>query len=211
MTFVINERMPYSHSHRVAWPRPKTGDSVLLTFDFRSSRRGGRHHVRLEYQLPIRSENGTTSRSYSVIQLKVTHYYRSRLNTIRPPTPPARRSLRPSDRTVLLVPVHLFKSTIAADRCWIAISIFYLSTHTCTDTPWETHTCDDTSADVYPVQHCCTYTRTRVCILPVCFLITLATYGAIIVTNYSITCTDSRDFICNMILTLFVLCVFCNY
>lgn len=102
MTFVINERMPYSHSHRVAWPRPKTGDSVLLTFDFRSSRRGGRHHVRLEYQLPIRSENGTTSRSYSVIQLKVTHYYRSRLNTIRPPTlpPPARRSLRPRDRTV---------------------------------------------------------------------------------------------------------------
>lgn len=144
MTFVINERMPYSHSHRVAWPRPKTGDSVLLTFDFRSSRRGGRHHVRLEYQLPIRSENGTTSRSYSVIQLKVTHYYRSRLNTIRPPPlppprPPARRSLRPSDRTVLLVPVHLFKSTIAADRCWIAISIFYLSTHVHRHTLGDSH------------------------------------------------------------------------
>lgn len=95
--------MPYSHSHRVAWPRPKAGDSVLLTFDFRSSRRGGRHHVRLEYQLPIRSENGTTSRSYSVIPLKVTHYLsRSRLNTTPPsPTPPPARppgrSLRPSD------------------------------------------------------------------------------------------------------------------
>lgn len=115
--FVINERMPYSHSHRVAWPRPKAGDSVLLTFDFRSSRRGGRHHVRLEYQLPIRSENGTTTRSYSVIPLKVTHYYyRSRLNTIRPPTPPpARRSLRPSDHMFLSARVF-FKSTIAANR-----------------------------------------------------------------------------------------------
>lgn len=65
----IKERMPYSHSHRVACVAAagKTGDSDLLTFDFRSSRRGGRHHVRLEYQLPIRSENGITSRSYSVI------------------------------------------------------------------------------------------------------------------------------------------------
>lgn len=66
----INERMPYSHSlTSVACVAAagKTGDLDLLTFDFRSSRRGGRHHVRLEYQLPIRSENGTTSRSYSVI------------------------------------------------------------------------------------------------------------------------------------------------
>lgn len=92
MILVINERMPYSHSHRVAWPRPKTGDSVLLTFDFRSSRRGGRHHVRLEYQLPIRSENGTTSRSYSLIPLKVysllsfsaKHNPPSRLSPARP-------------------------------------------------------------------------------------------------------------------------------
>lgn len=193
MIFVINERMPYSHSHRVAWPRPKAGDSVLLTFDFRSSRRGGRHHVRLEYQLPIRSENGTTSRSYSVIPLKVTHYYFSAKHDIRPPTPPpARRSLRPSD--------HMFFSArvFSSQRLPLIVTelqlVFFTHRwHVHRHHTWETYTRGDTSADVYPVQHCgCTYTRTRVCILPVCF--TLAMNGTIIVSHCSITCTDLGDF-----------------
>lgn len=106
--------MPYIqfHSHRVAWPRPETGDSVLLTFDFRSSRRGGRHHVRLEYQLPIRSENGTTSRSYSVIPLKLTHFYfivrLKKTQSAPAPLPPRSlpcQTLRPSNHT-FLVPVY---------------------------------------------------------------------------------------------------------
>lgn len=208
--------MPYSHSHRVAWPRPKAGDSVLLTFDFRSSRRGGRHHVRLEYQLPIRSENGTTSRSYSVIPLKVTHYLsRSRLNTTPPsPTPPpARPPARPvglfAQATIcFLVPVYF---QVNDCRCWIAISIFYPPTHVHRHT-WETYTRGDTSADVYPVQHCCTYTRTRVCILSVCLTHPRNVWNNCCCQFIQFTCTDSGDFLSHATwFSLSILCCVCLY
>lgn len=161
--FVINERMPYSHSHRVAWPRPKTGDSVLLTFDFRSSRRGGRHHVRLEYQLPIRSENGTTSRSYSVIPLKVTHYYRSRLNTISAlplPRPPV--GLFAQATICFLVPVYFSSQRLPLIVTELQL-VFFTHRHTVHRHTWETYTCGDTSADVYPVQHTVVHTRAHEC------------------------------------------------
>lgn len=115
--------------------------SVLLTFDFRSSRRGGRHHVRLEYQLPIRSENGTTislgltqtiisAESYSCYLLiyTITYYniivFFFRLNTRlaallpQPPSPPPRVSFSsPQAITLCLIcPCIVFKSKIANDH-----------------------------------------------------------------------------------------------
>lgn len=211
---VINERMPYSHSHRVAWPRPKAGDSVLLTFDFRSSRRGGRHHVRLEYQLPIRSENGTTSRSYSVIPLKVTHYLsRSRLNTTPPsPAPPPARpvGLFAQATICFLVPVYFSSQRLPLLNC----NQYFLSTDTRAQTHLgdlhtRRHECGCISGSTLLYIHAHTSVHSfrlfdhprnewNNYLLPICSIYV-----------YRLRRFPSS---CNMILTLyFVLCVFCTY